>query len=373
MRQARVLLACSALACAFQGVAQVKMEKYFQESFDITVDNKVEISNKYGEVIVRVWNEEQVKISALVIAQGRNQDAVNKAMNRVRVSMRKVGQLVTADTEIERSGGSFKDLIGGVEDYSKALFGNQKLTVNYEVWLPENIDLSIGNKYGNVYLATLSGNVEVTLAHGDLKANRIEGKLDMEQSFGKASFDYVNNGRFTLRGAETTIDKGGYLSFQSSSSELNLYNTSYVKLNSRNDKIKARDVKELVGMGRFTDLQAERIVQNVDLKFNFSEVSLSRIEKNFDSISLEGMSTDINLILNQASYINASIRGDEDKMIVPNSMMSLTRDFNKENRTVTLTGMVGYTSDFESLLKIESEKGDVIISIKKTAIFTDRR
>ena len=202
MKQARILLVCSALAFALQGEAQVKMEKDFLESFDVTTDNKVEISNKYGEVIIRVWNEDRVKISALVVAQGRNQDAVNKTMNRVSVRIRKVGRMVTADTEIERGGGSFKDLIGGVEDYSKALFGNQKLIVNYEVWLPENIDLSVSNKYGDVYLASLTGNVEVTLAHGDLKANRIDGRLDMEQSFGKGSFDYVENGRFTLRGAE---------------------------------------------------------------------------------------------------------------------------------------------------------------------------
>ena len=373
MKQARVLLVCSAMTLALLGQAQVKMEKKFQESFDVITDNKVEISNKYGEVIIRVWNEERVKISTLVVAQGRNQEAVNKTMNRVSVRIRKVGQMITADTEIERGGGSFKDLIGGVEDYSKALFGTQRLIVNYEVWLPENIDLSISNKYGDVYLASLTGNVELTLAHGDLKANRIEGRLEMEQSFGKGSFDYVEKGKFTLRGTETTIDEGGTLIFQSSSSELNLYNTSYVKLNSRNDKVKASDVKELVGMGRFTELQAERIAKKVDLQFNFGEISLSQIDKNFNSIALKGSSTDINLVLNQASYISASIKGDEDKMIVPNSMMSLTRDFNEQDGIITLAGMVGYSNDFESLLKVDSAKGDIIISIKETPIFTDRR
>ncbi|MCP4460054.1 MAG: hypothetical protein GY816_18825 [Cytophagales bacterium] len=369
----KTLLFCSAIILTQLGFAQVKMEKDFQESFDVTTENKIEISNKYGEVIIRVWDESTVKITALVIAQGRSQDAVNKTMDRVDVSMRKIGQLVTADTNIERGGGSFKEIIGGVEDYSKALFGSQKLTVNYAIWMPKNIDLSINNKYGDVYMASLSGDVEVTLAHGDLKANGIEDHLDLEHSFGKSSFDYVHRGRFTMRGADIQIDEGGSLSFRSSSSDINLVNTHYVKLDSRNDKIIATDINELVGVGRFTDLQAERVIKNVNLKFSFGEISLSQINPKFKAISLTGTSTDINLVLNQASYIQASIKGDEDKMIVPNSMMSLSRDFDEEEGIVTLTGMVGYSNEFESQLTLDAEKGDVIISIKETAVFTDRR
>jgi len=369
----RRLLVCSIFISALTGVGQVKMEKDFNESFDVAEGNKVEVSNKYGEVIIRVWKESRVKISALVIAQGRNQEVVSKTMSRVNVRMRKVGQLVTADTEIEQGGGSFKDFLGGVEDYSKALFGKQKLTVNYEIWLPENIDLSIGNKYGDVYLASLTGGVELTLAHGDLRANRIEGRLDMEHSFGKSSFDYVSRGKFTLRGVEMTVDEGGSLSLKSSTSEINLNNTYYVKLDARNDKIKASEVKEVVGVGRFTSLDAERIGKKIDLKFNFGEISLSQIEPKFKSINLEGYSTDINLVLNQVSYISASIQGDEDKMIVPNSMMSLSRDFDEEEGVVTLTGMLGPANEFRSSLVVKSEKGDVIIAIKETPIFTDRR
>lgn len=373
MRQMKKLLYCSTLLLAGSGIAQVKMEKDFEESFSVTPDNKIEISNKYGEVIIRVWDEDRVKISAIVIAQGRSQDVVNKTMNRVDVVMRKVGQLVTADTKIERGGGSFKDLVSGVEDYSKSLFGKQKLIVNYEIWMPRNIDLSINNKYGDVFLATLSGAVDLTLAHGDLKANRIEGRLDMEHSFGKSSFDFIEQGRFTLRGSETTIDEAGRLNFRSSSSKLWISNAQSIKLDSRNDKVSISGVSEVVGIGRFTELEAERITMNVDLEFSFGEILLSQIDPKFETIELTGTSTDINLILNQASYIRASIKGDEDRMIVPNSMMSLTRYLDEEKGVVTLTGMVGYTNDFESTLNLEANKGDVIISIKETPIFTDRR
>jgi len=307
-----------------------------------------------------------------VTAEGKTQELVNKTMSRVNVALRKVGILVTGDTQIQ-SNTSGVAILNDVEDYSKAIFGKQKLTVNYEVWIPENIDLSVNNKFGDVYMASLSGQIDVTLAHGDFKGNRFSGRLDMDHSYGNSTFDYINRGRFVLRGAEITIEEGSSFSFQSSSSTIRLYNVHYAKLDSRNDKVFAVNVNELVGLGRFTNLQGERLSKTVDLNFNYGEINLSQIDQKFKSIQIIGKSTDVNLILNPASYISASVKGLEEKMIVPNSMMSLTRVYNEETKMVTLTGMVGYSNDFKSVLTIDAEGGDVVIAIKETPIFTDRR
>lgn len=369
----KIYLSCSLFLAGLLAFSQVKMEKDFDESFGVERGNKVEVLNKYGEVIINTWDQNEVRFIVKVTARGRNQEVVNKTMNRINVDMRKTGHLISVDTDIERKNGTFSELLGGVEDYSKALFGNQKLTVDMEIWLPENIDLSINNRYGDVYLASLKGEIDVTLAHGDLKAERMEGRIEMEHSFGKSTFDYINRGRFVLRGVETTVEEGTSMSFQSSSSKIDLMNIHYVKLNSRNDKVKIRNANEVVGLGKFTELDAEQIMRNVDLSFDFGEILLSQLDQKFKSINLIGKSTDINLVLNQASYINATIKGDEAKMIVPNSMMSLSRDYDPETEIVKLTGMVGPTQSFQSLLNVDADGGDVIISIKETPIFTDRR
>lgn len=371
MNKMKAYLLSSLILVALVSNGQVRMEKDYSNTFEVLPGNRIEISNKYGEVIVQSWEENSVRITALVIAEGRNEEAVNKNMNRTEVSMRKVGQLISVETKIERSGG-LGTLLGDVEDYSKQLFGNQSLQVDLEVWLPMDIDLSIENKYGDIFLSSLNGEIDVTLAHGDIRGNRIEGHLDMEHSFGKANFDFVNRGRFTLRGSELVIDEGNSYSFQSSSSEIELYDTHYARLDSRNDKIKIVSINELHGFGRFTDLEAEGINRIVDLDFEFGEILMSNIEQRFTNIDLSSVSTDINLVLNQASYINATIEGDEQKMIVPNSMLSLSRDYNEEEKTVRLTGNLGPTQDFVSELTLIADGGDVIISIRDTPIFTER-
>jgi len=369
----KIYLLCSLMLLVGWAQAQVRLEKDYQESFAVKKGQKVEVSNKYGEVIIQVWDQNSVKVQAQVTAEGKNQDQVSKSMDRVQVAMRKVGQLVTIKTEIDSPGGNFGGLLGDVKDYGRKLFGKQKLQIDYEIWIPRHIDLSIVNRYGNVYLASVEGSVDITLAHGDLRANRVAGRLDMEHSFGKSHFDYVKQARLTLKGAKATIEEGSFFDVRSSSSEVHLSNISTLKLDSRNDEIKVFDVNEITGHGHFTTLEAEEVNKKVKVDFSFGEIWISKIEKRFKNIDLKGKSTDINLVLNQASYINADITGDEQKMVVPNSMMSLTRNYNEETGRVNLRGMVGYSNDYKSVLTIDADGGDVVISIKDTPVFSDRR
>ena len=174
----KIFLGFSLLMATVVAFGQVKMEKDYDESFPVESGNKVEISNKYGEVIIRSSSDNQVRVVAKVTARGRNQEVVNKTMRRVRFDMRKVGQMITVSTDIEKRGGTFTEFFQGVEDYSKTLFGNnQKLTVNVEVWMPENIDLTISNRYGDIYLTSLTGDLDITLAHGDIRGDRLEGRV----------------------------------------------------------------------------------------------------------------------------------------------------------------------------------------------------
>jgi hypothetical protein len=368
MKTLKIFLLCSSLIV--NGLyGQVRLEKDYAESFPMEEGQKISLSNKYGEVIVHVWNENRVKVNAVVEAEGKSREVVDKIMDKVRVAMRKSDHLLSIETLITTSSG-FGDVLG---DYSRRLLGKQRLSVNYELWMPHDLHLSLNNRYGNIYLASLSGPVEITLAHGDLRGNNLEGRLDVEHSFGKASFDYVSEGRFVLKGVRLEIEEGGSLDFMSSSSEVSLKKVDHMKINSRSDDFTLTDIGELSGTGRFTEIDAQGIAETVMLDFEYGEIRLSRLSPQFVTVDLKGKSTDIDLVLNQSSYIRADISGDERKMIVPNSMMSLTRNFDEEEGIVNLKGMVGYTQDYQSILDIDADGGDLVIAIRETEIFTDRR
>ncbi|MDH5610278.1 MAG: hypothetical protein OEY56_12450 [Cyclobacteriaceae bacterium] len=352
----------------------VKIEKEINQSFRVGKDAKVDIVNKYGEVIVHTWYKDSVRIKVNVMARGNNQEAVDRDMGRVDVSLRQIGSIISGTTKFDqgKSRGLLGDILTQIEDYSKSIVGGTTFSINYELWMPAEANLSIENKYGDIYLETLTGNVSIDLSNGDLRGNRIENRLFIRHSFGKMRFDYIREGNLIFRGVECLLSEGGNLSFESSSSELMLGKVEYLRINSRNDKYIIEQATNVLGEGSFTDLRLDHTIASVRLDFAYGEIHLSGIAKDFKSILLSGKSCDFTLLLHQASYIRAKITGDEDQMILPTSMLAMHRETPEGETTISLSGFVGNTNAQISELEINASGGDLIISIQETDKFTNR-
>lgn len=347
---------------------QVRQERDYARMYSVPDNAKVEIVSKYGEIIIQTWELDSIKFEVVVKAEGRNSSAVRKSMDRVDVRFRKVGSIISAITRVSSGSGLLNNIMNEVEGVVRP---NNKLQVNYEVWLPENVDLSIENKFGDIYLADLNGEVDLNISHGDIKANHFQGYLNLKHSYGKSSFGDLEKAMMTLRGADLKLDRVKQLNVESGSSEIVIEHVERGQFNSRNDKIFLSTAENITCEGSFTNLTADYVKGSVLLDFSYGDIHLSRINRDFKSIDIAGKSTDINLILNQASFIKASIKGPEDRMILPNSMLLMQKD-QLEDGIITLNGEVGNTNTKFSQLTIEAEGGELIVAIKDTPIFTDR-
>lgn len=357
-----------ALLLAFvSAFGQVRQERDYSRSFALPTDGKVEVINKYGEVIVRTWEIDSVRIDVLVRAEGRNSSAVNKSMSKVDIRFRKVGSIVSAVTELNSNGG----VLGNLMSDAKGVIGNNKLQINYEVWLPQDVLLSVENKFGDVYLASLDSRVNLDISHGDIKAENFASTLSLKHSYGKAYFGSMADVIANLRGSEVYFEKARALNIESGSSEIRVDKLMEVQFNSRNDKIRLLDAEEVLCEGSFTNLTIDRLRSATRLDFSYGDIYLGQIDKGFESVDITGKSTDINLILNQASYIKTFIKGPEDRMVLPNSMLVMQKQQFEDGR-ISLSGDVGNTNTAHSQLIIDAEGGELIVSIKETSLFTER-
>ena len=349
-------------------LAQVRQERDYERSFSVPENAKVEVVNKYGEVIIHTWDLDSIKVEVIVRAEGKNSSVVSKSMSRVDIRFRKIGSVISAVTKIGNNGGFFGNVLKEVE----GVVGNNKLKVDYQVWMPKDVMLSIENKFGDLYMSSLDGRVDLDVSHGDIKAQNLSSSLNLKHSYGKSSFGKMNKGIFTLRGSEIRIDEANDLNIESGSSEIRVDKIDRIQLNSRNDKIHLLDAQEIMCEGSFTNLTSDLLRGSARLDFSYGDIYLSRIIKDFNAIDITGKSTDINLILNQASYIKTYIKGPEDQMILPNSMLTMQKESFEDEGKISLSGFVGNTNTRHSQLNVEADGGELIISIKETSIFVDR-
>ena len=367
-----IMIFCIAILASDVVYAQYNGEKNFEKSYKVSTGGEIELTNKYGHIIVHSWEQDSVYIKVKATADGKTTDVIKKSLNKVSVDFRKVGDVVLVETTFEQSTGFFGSLLSDVEDYSKNLFGSTKVAVNYEVWMPKKMDLHIENKYGNVFLSALTGFVTVDLSHGDLKANGLEKEFSLNHSFGRSRIDKLHKGTFTLKGAEVKIDKARLVNFESSSSEITLGIVEYAQFHSRNDKISIQQADDVIAEGVFTDLSIDMVLSSAQLDFNYGDVYITRVQKGFKSIDIIGKSTDINLIMDQASYISANITANEDRLLVPNSMLVLKKENTASSGDVTLSGFVGPTQKTNGELNVLADGGGLIISILELPLYTKK-
>jgi len=349
-------------------VSQVRQERDYKRSFAVPENAKVEVISKYGEVIVQSWDQDSVRFEVVVRAEGKNSAVVAKSMAKVDAKFREVGSVISAVTEISSGRGFFGNVMSEVE----GVMGNNKLKIDYQVWLPKDVMLSVENKFGDLYMASLDGRVDLNISHGDIKANNLTKSLTLKHSFGKSSFGTLNEGIFTLRGSELKIDEASNLNIESGSSEIRIDKIGSVQFNSRNDKIHLLDAEEIICEGSFTYLTSDLLRKSARLDFSYGDILLNRIVKDFGTVDITGKSTDINLILNQASYIKTYIKGPEDRMILPNSMLTMQKELFTNEGKISLSGFVGNTNTRHSQLNVEADGGELIVAIKETPIFVDR-
>ena len=357
-----------ALLIATPLLSQVRQERDFKRSYAVPKNGKVEVVSKYGEVIVRTWNLDSVRFEVVVRAEGKNSSAVAKSMARVDVKFRKIGSVISAVTEISSGSGFFGSVMSEIE----GAMGSNKLKVDYQVWLPKDVMLSVENKYGDLYLTNLDGRVDLDISHGDIKANDLSQSLNLKHSFGKSSFGKLNDGIFTLLGSELSVDEAKNLNIESGSSEIRVDKIQRIQLNSRNDKIHILEANEIMCEGSFTNLTSDLLKGSARLDFSYGDIFLGRIVKDFNSVDITGKSTDINLILNQASYIKTYIKGPEDRMILPNSMLTMQKEQFVDEGKISLSGFVGNTNTRHGQLIVEADGGELIVAIKETPIFVDK-
>ena len=95
--------------------------KNISQSFKVEEKSTLELTNKYGQVILQTWDKDSVVVNVKITAYGKNDEALSKNMERVDVDFTNFGDVLTIETVLDRNSSVFKDVINSLGDYSKTL------------------------------------------------------------------------------------------------------------------------------------------------------------------------------------------------------------------------------------------------------------
>ena len=337
-------------------------KKSVSRSFPANMETTLEVENKYGKIKLVTWEKDSVAVEVDLALTESSSSKLRKLKEDVHIDFTSTNNYIIAKTVIESESGRIaKEL----RNLSNTLTGsNKRMEINYTVRVPEYLDVVLTNKFGDIYMDDLEGQLELNLSNGALKANRLTGNSSINLSFVDGTIKTLGSCTMSLSYSELELEEASQLDLDSKSSRLDADSINVLKINSRRDRFFFQQVEYLYGRGNFTQLSVYDFLRECDLYMKYGELTIEHVMPSFSKIYVESDYTDVSLFTDpQCNFTFDVLHHDKTVLRLPNdaTVLEETYDGKDHYKTVGTLGDPGT----ESKITIDAlQKSFINISIK---------
>ncbi len=287
--------------------------KQLSYSFSISQNDRINIDNQFGDVRVKFWNKNMVKVDIAVIANAPQESQAGSFLNLVSVVNNKENGNVTFKTVISPSFSRIKN-----SQMSKDKNRETNLRVDYVVFMPQDNELNLSNSFGDVYLPEFSSVLNLKQNYGTLFAESISNALSkVSINFGKANIKSMHGGDLL-----------------SNYTVLNIDDCSKIVLKNNNGSLKIGQVADIMGVLNYSEGVIGNIKDAVKLRLNYSDdLKINKIDDKVKDFELKGNYSSINLPFGENFNADFDIKVNyADLKINEDKVVRFTRNTEQEAR-----------------------------------------
>jgi hypothetical protein len=212
---ARVTNSVAANGRPANGDDEVIKRKLINKSYNVTGNDKLDVENQFGNVMVSVWDKNEITVDIEIVAKASTDEKATAIMDEINVEDAQHGDLI-----------SFKTKVGVLDnkhgDHKHK--DNQSFNIDYIIHLPAGNPLKLMNSFGKITVPDLRGTVDLTSKFGGLTAGKLSNVDAIDVEFGEASIGDISNGKLTLK-----FDKKADIGKLSGSVKLNIEFSDHVQ------------------------------------------------------------------------------------------------------------------------------------------------
>ncbi|NMC40925.1 MAG: hypothetical protein GYA43_07105 [Bacteroidales bacterium] len=355
-RKTAVFLLLS-VTCLVTVSAQFIQKRILERTEPAGRETTLEISNKYGKIEITLWNRDSVYIRTEIEAQASSQSKTDKMLSGISVDFSSSKYMVKAKTTFDQSPGMLLESFKGMT--SKVINYDSRIEVNYYVKIPDYISIRLDNRYGDVFIEDLKGNLILNLANGSLKAGDVEGSCELNLDFANATVNKATTCRIDGSFSELTINEAGTMNINSISSRYETGNITELTLESRRDKIFSGTVDILRGNSYFSQVRIDRLTGEADINPKYGNLTITDIDNMFRRIRINSGYNDIYLTFDRSASYNFYLRHTNTFVSLPDEVVNPEKKpVNEEKKEYIMTGTIG-RSPGKRQVDIEATRGTV--------------
>lgn len=186
--------------------------KNLSKTFAADRTDKINLSNQFGSMLIKVWDRKEVKIDIAISVNSGNEKQAQEFIDQVNIVAEKNGDQISCKTEIDRE----RNWLGR----------NKKgeVKVSYVAYVPAGNALTVSQQFGNMTIGDFAGPLSAKVQYGNL----VTGKLSDDNNYisvqyGKTNIEEAN--KLTVKqqyGSGLTIGTVGQLNLTTQYAAVNI-------------------------------------------------------------------------------------------------------------------------------------------------------
>ncbi|MTI68976.1 MAG: DUF4097 domain-containing protein [Firmicutes bacterium] len=352
----------------------------FDKEININDKEKIIIHNAYGDINVVKGSSENLILQTEILIKHDDEDYANEISNNI--------------IEVKESGSTF--FIKSLSD--RYIKNNQikDLETNMTIKIPEDVEIDIENKYGDIDIKDMKKSISIKNKHGNVITSNIKNDLSIENSYGEIDLTNIEgnieisnkHGEILTEGIKGNIkminsydnvivkDIVGNVNITNTHDRISSENiTGNLTIDSKYCDIEINDIDgDLVIVGNNGKIDIEKVKGSLKVNNKYSDLYLYDISKEIfiinqngdirfsnneiidEKVDIENKYGDVDIIIprnQQGEFMLNSIYGD----------ISTDLDFNikVESSESIVKDSIGSST---TLFKINTKNGDISISVK---------
>lgn len=330
-----------------------EVTKEFHEEYSAGANTTLQISNKYGDVIIDSWDQNQVVIDVKVTVELSSRERAEKLIEYINVEFSQEGDVISAKTVID-------------DRFNFSGWGgsSKRFSIDYSVKMPVKASLDLSNRYGNSDLDELQGHVNMDIKYGNLTVGTLgrgnEKPLNrISIAYGKGSIEEAGWLDMMLRYVgDTEINKAQALLLDSKYSKLSVGSISSVVGECKYDNMNIEEINNLVLENGYTEVKIGTLNKKLEYNGAYGSFSIEYIPAGFESLEVDTKYMGVNLGIDESANYKldahvsyGGLKYDEDNFVNKRRII--------ENNSHEIAGVVGKNEDPDATVNINASYGSV--------------
>jgi len=285
--------------------AQFTETREFVRRFKIQPETRIDITNKYGKVELNTWKKDSVVIKFRMEINEKKPIKLEKTLDNLDFDISNSQHYLIVKTMVDKNRSQIESEF--LKFKETILQTNGSIRIDLVVWLPEDHELRLENKFGDIIMGDFQGETQIILSNGKLKCGDLPKKASLNLSFADATINNLMNARIISNYSDIQLRNSGTLRLETKSSTLEILNSSDLSIDSRRDKYRIRIADKLDAYGNFSHFIVSDLKDKASMRLSYGSLDMEKIQTGFSSIYIDSRSTDLNLYFNPEAKFNFQI------------------------------------------------------------------